>query len=113
MPRSANSASAADKSAPRVPVDLSERAGRMAGIASVHTARHIKSSCLFNLGYAAGGGGRSGGVRSCEIDCNPRREPSHSESELESEVAGMISSFDRTRGPDRQRIEWPCESAAA
>jgi hypothetical protein len=38
MPRSANSTSAADNSASRVPVDLSERAVRAAVIAPVNTA---------------------------------------------------------------------------
>jgi hypothetical protein len=49
MPRSAKSTSAADKSASRVPVDLSERAVRMAVIAPVNTAPRIKSSRLFNV----------------------------------------------------------------
>jgi hypothetical protein len=48
MPRSANSNSAADKIASRVPVDLSGRAIRSVVIASVNTARHIKSSHLFD-----------------------------------------------------------------
>jgi hypothetical protein len=48
MPRSANSNSAADKIASRVPVDLSERAIRSAVIASVNTDHRIKSSSLFS-----------------------------------------------------------------
>ncbi len=48
MPRSANSTSAADKMASRVPVDLSERAIPSAVIASVNTARPFKSSNLFS-----------------------------------------------------------------
>jgi hypothetical protein len=92
MPRSANSTSAADKSASRVPVDRSERAVRAAVIAPVNTARRFKSNHLFNewCGVLVPVGTR--------LQWTP-----------ETAAFGIRSSRDHfivpTRGLDRQRIE--------